>query len=125
MAFNPLSGVVGSVKVGATSYAFGKWSIKLKTKSIPVNNFNSNGRQQVVGGVTHAELTLEALTYDQGNMPFSTNATYSFILGYSATQSITVAFFIEEIDVDVDYDGAQPVKIQCTSNDITFSAAIA
>lgn len=124
MAFNPLSGTQGSVKIGLTSYAFGKWGVKMSAKALPVNNFNSNNRQQVVAGVTKEELTLEALTYDLGNMAFTAGNNYTFILGFDATHSLTRTYFVEDIEVTVDYDGLQSVKLTCQSNDTTFTAAI-
>jgi hypothetical protein len=124
MAFNPLSGVTGSVKIGALSYAFGKWTLAMKSNALIVNNFTGGGYQQVTGGVLSADLTLDALTYDQGNMPFSCGTTYTFILGYNATTTVTVAIFIESIEPTVDYDGAQPIKISGKSNG-PFTAAIA
>lgn len=116
MAFNPLSGITGSVKIGATSYAFGKWNLSMKSNLIPVNNFTGGGYQQIVAGVQSADLTLEALTYDQGNMPFSIGVKYTFILGYTSTATITVSIYIESIEPTVDYDGAQPIKISGKSD---------
>ncbi len=124
MAFNPISGIQGSVKIGVTSYAFGKWSLAIKGRALPVNNFTGGGYQQVVGGVIKADLSLEALTYDQGNMPFAVNTLYTFILGYNATTTVTVQIMIEEITPTVDYDGLEGIKITGTSNG-SYTAAIA
>lgn len=123
MAFNPISGINGTVKIGATSYAFGKWTLAMKTNVLPVNNFTGGGYQQVVAGVTSAELTLEALTYDQGNMPFTTGTKYSFILGYNNTTSTTVSIMVETIEPTVDYDGLEAIKITGKS-DGSFTSAI-
>ena len=122
-AFNPLSGIVGSVMIGTTAYAFGKWSLSMRTNLIPVNNFTGGGFQQLVPGVKRAELTLDSLTYDQGNMPFTVGQKYTFILGYTATVNNTIAIYVETIEPTVDYDGAQPIKITGQS-DGAFTAAI-
>lgn len=124
MPFNPISGIQGFVQVGAFLFSFGKWSLAMETKSLPVNNFNGLGFQQVVAGVTKAELTLDALTYDQGNMPFATGSFYTFNLGYSSTASIAVQILVEKIEPTIDYDGLEAIKITGQSNGI-FTAAIA
>lgn len=123
MAFNPVAGISGSVKIGATSYAFGKWSLAMKANVMPVNNFTGGGYQQVVGGVVSADLTLSSLTYDQGNMPFAVGTLYTFILGYNLTTSVTVQIMIESIEPEVDYDGLEAIKISGKSNG-AFSASI-
>lgn len=116
MTYNPQSGITGSVNVGGTSYAFGKWTLSMKTNVMPVNNFTGGGYQQVVAGVKSADLTLESLTYDQGNMPFVCGNQYTFILNYNALISTTVTIMIESIEPTVDYDGLQPIKISGKSN---------
>lgn len=116
MASNPQSGITGSVSIGGTSYAFGKWTLSMKANLMPVNNFTGGGYRQVVAGVKSADLTLEALTYDQGNMPFVCGNQYTFILGYNALTSTTVTIMIESIEPTVDYDGLQPIKISGQSN---------
>ena len=123
-AANYLTGIQASVQVGATTFRFNKWGLKYKTKAIPASNFNSNGRQEVAKGITTAELTLEQQSYDQGNTAFATGNTYAFQLFTSATQSFTISFFVEEIDIDVDYENNQAIKITGTSNDTSFTAAI-
>jgi len=123
MPFNPLSGITGSVKIGSVAFAFGKWALSIQTNLIPCNNFTGGGFQQLVAGVSKAELTLDALTYDEGNMPFTSGQKYVFILGYTATVNITLTMYIATIEPTVDYDGAQPMKITGQS-DGTFTAAI-
>ena len=123
MAFNPKSGIEGSVKVGATSYAFGKWTLNMQAKALLTNNFTGGGNQTVVGGVKKADLTIEALTYDQGNMPFSAGTKYAFILGYDSVTSNTVTIFVETIEPTVDYDGLEAIKITGTS-DGSFTPSI-
>jgi hypothetical protein len=122
--FNPLSGLSGSVGIGADKYAFGKWSLSMSANLIPVNNFTGGGYQQLVPGVKKAELTLDALTYDQGNMPFVVGQKYTFLLGYTATVNATISIYIGSIEPTVDYDGAQPIKITGMS-DGPFNASIA
>ena len=123
-AFNPLSGIQGSVMIGSVPYAFGKWACSMRCNLVPVNNFTGGGYQQMVPGVKRAELTLDALTYDQGNMPFTIGQKYTFVLGYTATVNLSISMYVETIDPTVDYDGAQPIKITGQS-DGPFSGSIA
>jgi len=123
MPFNPLTGLSGSVKIGSIAFAFGKWGLVMTANLIPVNNFTGAGFQQIVPGVKKGALTLDALTYDQGNMPFTCGNKYTFILGYSATVSLSLDIYIETIEPTVDYDGAQPIKITGQSDGV-FAASI-
>jgi hypothetical protein len=77
----------------------------------------------LVVGVKSAELTLDSLTYDEGNMPFTIGTRYTFILGYTATINTSLAVYIGSIEPTVDYDGAQPIKITGKS-DGTFTGSI-
>ncbi len=124
MVFNPLSGISGSVKIGTVAFAFTKWSVDMKCVVVKANNFTGGGYQQVVPGMCSATLTLEADTYDQGNMPFTVGNFYTFILGYTAGVSLTLAVMIESISPQVEYENGQPIKISGQSNG-TFGAAIA
>jgi hypothetical protein len=121
--FNPLSGISGSVQIGDTPYAFTKWTCSMKTLFVKANNFTGGGYQQGVAGITSATLTLEALTYDEGNMAFTSGSKYVFVLGYTESISLTVTVLVESIDVTVDYEGGQPIKITGQS-DGAFTAAI-
>jgi|SRR5215831_2337420 len=123
MPFNPLSGITGSVKVGAAAFAFGKWALSISANLIPVNNFTGGGYQQLVPGVLKATLTLDALTYDQGNMPITAGQKYTFVLGYTATITTSIGIYVESVEPTVDYDGAQPIKITGQS-DGSFTAGI-
>ena len=123
MAYNPLSGISGFVKISTTSYAFTKWTLEMKTNIVKANNFTGGGYQQVVPGITSATLTLEALTYDQGNMAFTSGNPYTFILGYMTGVSITMPVLLESITPSVDYESNQSIKIVGQSNG-TFTAAI-
>jgi hypothetical protein len=121
--YNPLSGVEGSVKVGTTAYAFTKWTASMKTVFVKSNNFTMGGYQTGVAGITSATITLESQTYDEGNMAFTSGNSYDFVLGYTSGVSLTITVMIESIDVTVDYEGGQPVKITGQSNG-SFTAAI-
>lgn len=122
-AFNPLSGIAGSVKISTTAYAFTKWTASLKTNLVKANNFTGGGYQQLVAGITSATITLEALTYDEGNMAFTAGNSYTFILGYTGMVNLTLTVLVESIDVTVDYEGGQPIKLSGQSNG-SFTAAI-
>lgn len=123
MAFNPLSGKSGSVMIGATAYAFSKWSASIKCNIVKANNFTGGGYQQVVAGLLSCSITLEALTYDQGNMAFTAGNSYTFILGYTTGINLTVTCLVEEIAPSVDVDGGEPIKISGQSNG-SFTASI-
>ena len=122
MAFNPLAGIDASVTVGETEFAFSKWGISMKCVVVKANNFTTTF-QMVVGGLISATLSLEAETYDEGNMPFSVGDFFTFILGYTSEVSLTVEILIETIEVTPDIENGQPVKISGPSNG-EFSAAI-
>jgi hypothetical protein len=121
--FNPLSGISGSVKIEDVEYAFTKWSLSMKCVVVKANNFTGGGYQQVVGGMISATLTLDADTYDEGNMTFTVGDTYEFVLGYTSEVDITITVLLESIDATVDYEGGQPIKIVGQS-DGGFTAAI-
>jgi len=123
MPFNPLSGISGAVAVGATEYAFSKWTVEMKCVVVKANNFTGGGYQQVVPGLCSATLTLEALTYDEGNMPFTVGDFATFVLSYSSTTDLTLGVMIESINVSVDIEGGQPVKLVGQSNG-AFTASI-
>lgn len=123
MPFNPLSGVTGSVAVDTDEYAFSKWTVEMKCVVVKANNFMGGGYQQVVPGLVSATITLEALTYDGGNMPFAVGDMPEFTLAYSATLSMTVTVMIESISATVDVEAGQPIKITGQSNG-AFTAAL-
>ena len=123
MPFNALSGVTGSVKVGATAFAFSKWSCAMKMKLGDVSNFTGGGYEQYVPGLTGAKVTLEG-PYDQGNMAFAVGTAFTLLLGFTATITLTVLAVCETIDVDVDIMApADKVKLGFQSNG-SFVAAI-
>jgi hypothetical protein len=121
--FNPLSGITGSVKISTTEYAFTKWTLEMRCVVVKANNFTGGGYQQVVAGMASATLTLEADTYDQGNMAFSVGTTYTFTLGYTALVTVDVPVMIESITPTVDYEGGQAIKVVGQSNG-SFTASI-
>ena len=121
--FNPLSGIAGSVKISTTAYAFTKWAVEMKCVVVKANNFTGGGYQQVVPGMASATLTLEADTYDQGNMAFLVGDNYTFILGYTTGVSLTLEVMIESISPEVNYEEGQPIKIVGQSNG-EFAASI-
>lgn len=123
MPWNPLSGKTGSVMIGSTAYAFSKWSAQIKCNLIKASNFTAGAYQRVIAGLLSCAITLEALAYDQGNMPFTAGNSYAFILGYTATINLTVTCLVGSIEPTVDIEGAQSLKITGDS-DGTFTAAI-
>lgn len=121
---NYQSGINGFVQIGTTLYRFGKWNLDMEAKYLPVNNFSNVGGQFGVAGISRGELTLEAKTWDAGNMAFVCGTTYTFVLGASATQLYTLSIFVEKISVGSEYEGLVPVKISGQTQGV-ISPAIA
>lgn len=115
MATNFLAGKAGYVKVGATSYSFGKWSFACKAGLVKVTNFNSGGQRQQVVGIIEGTLQMEG-PYDQGNMPFVVGTGYTWILGYTTGIQITIYAIIESVEPAVDAEGAATLKITAQSD---------
>lgn len=122
MTANYLSGITGAVLVGATAYSFSKWRIAIKCGLPKVTNFNTAPYQQLVAGILSSTVTLEG-PYDQGNMAFTAGTSYAFILRWTASISLTITGFIEELTPDEDVDGSPRVSITVQSNG-TFTASI-
>ncbi len=120
---NLLCGIQGSVKVGTISFSFNKYSIKIQTAAIVVNNFNSGGYQQVCVGVTKADVDISG-PYDGGNMPFSSGTSYTFIFGFSTMLTLSIPTQLTGITLENDYDGSPRVSLTGTSTG-AFTAAIA
>lgn len=117
-----LSGITGSVAVGATNYAFSKWRIPMKSGLPKVTNFNTAPYQQLVTGILSATIYLEG-PYDQGSMAFAAGTSYGWILRWTSSVSLTVTAFIEELQPDVDVEGAARVAITAQSSG-SFTASI-
>jgi hypothetical protein len=122
MAANYLSGVQAAVLIGATPYSFSKWSIPIEIDLPKITNFTSQAFQAIVAAVTRGTITLQG-PYNQGNMPFTAGSSYTFILQYTNSVSITVTALIEQIRPDIDVEDAQRITIVAKSNG-TFTAAI-
>ncbi len=116
MPLNLQTGVTGATSIGAQFYAFSKWVYKSKTALIDVPNFLGQGYIDRVFSLTDAELELSAKTYDAGNMSFATGTTLTFLLWTDALSSSTVNISVETIELGVEVDGAQPVKLTGKSN---------
>ncbi len=123
MPFNPLAGISGSVEIGEVAYAFSKWTVEMKCVVVKANNFTGGGYQQIVPGLVSATITLEALTYDGGNMAFAVGDFIDLTLSYSATISMEISVMVESISGTVDVEAGQPIKITGQSNG-SFTAAI-
>lgn len=122
MADNYLSGTTGHVLLGATEYSFGKWRLDMETAVPKVTNFTSGGFQALVSGITKGTITLEG-PYNQGNMPLTCGNSYSFVLKWTASVSITVTALITKLSIDDDAEAAPRVNVTAESNG-TFTAAI-
>lgn len=122
MSFNPISGIYGSVTVGSTPFALGKWKLSMKTNLPKVNNFTA-AFQLLVAGLTSATITASG-PYDGGNMPLICGNEYSFTLAYNNTISFVVTAIVESIEPEDDIEDAGRVSITAQSNGV-FTAAIA
>ena len=120
MAF--LSGVTGFVKVGAATYAFGKWKLAIKAGNPKVTNFAGGGYQDLVRGVISATLSCSG-AYDVGNMPLAAGTTYVFTLGLSPGVQLSASFLVTSLDVDNDVEDAPRLNITGESTG-TFTASI-
>lgn len=122
MADNYLSGIQASVVIGVTSYSFSKWGLEIETNLPKVTNFTSQAFQALVKGVTKGTITLEG-PYNQGNMPFTSGTSYTWILTWTTGISITVTALISRLAPDDDVEDAARIRIQAESNGV-FTAAI-
>jgi hypothetical protein len=118
-----VSGLTGSVKIGATSFSFDRWKLTIKTVLVEVTNFTSGGFQQFVTAITGATLTVSG-PYNTGNMAFVCGVAYIWILGFTALIALTVTAIIETLEPDVDAKGRASVSITAQSHG-AFTAAIA
>lgn len=121
MPFNPIGGPSGSVLVGGTPYAFGKWRAALKNGLPRVNNFTS-AFQQLVAGLTSATLSMDG-PYDAGNMPLVSGNLYEFTLNFAPSISLVVNGRVGEISPSQDIEDAARVSVTVESTGI-FTAAI-
>ncbi len=120
MAF--LSGKDGSVKIGATSFAFGKWRVPLKIGLPKVTNFTSQGAQLLVTGVYAGTVIVEG-PWDVGNMPFALGQSAVWLLGVSNAIALSVTGYIESIEPSDDTEDTPRVTITVQSSG-PFTAAI-
>lgn len=121
MAF--LSGTTGFVKIGSTTYKFGKWKLSMKSGVPKTNNFAGGGFQSNVAGMVGATLTFSG-PYDQGSMAFAVNTSYAFICGLDTGVELTVTARVSGIDVDNDVEGTPQVSVTAESTG-SFTASIA
>lgn len=121
MPFAPKSGITGFVKLGSTTYAFGKWSLAMKAGTPKVTNFTS-AYQAVVAGVVSATLTLSG-PWDYGNMPLVIGTSYVFHLGLDTGVELSLTAIVSGITPENDVEDAARVTVTAESNG-SFTAAI-
>jgi hypothetical protein len=109
-----VSGISGSVQIGAISYAFKKWSMDIDTNLPKVNNFLSIF-QQLVAGIRSANLTLEGPYYEGSYPPFIGGNLYIFILNFDNAQGLTGDFLIEKMTPSQDVEDAARLHITARS----------
>jgi hypothetical protein len=122
MAFNPLAGIAGAVKISTTAFAFGKWKATMKNKLGDVSNFTGAGYEQWIAGLTGAKITAEG-PYDEGNMPFTVGTSYALILQYTSGTTLNVTALCETIEPSVDVQNPQGITMTFQSTG-SFTAAI-
>ena len=122
MPFSPKSGTTGYVKLGTTTYAFGKWKVTFKAGAPKVTNFTGSGYQQLVAGVVSGTLTLTG-PYDNGNMPLVAGTTYVFHCGSDTGVELTFSAIVTQIEVDDEVEDACRVNVTAESTG-SFTAAI-
>jgi hypothetical protein len=116
MPTNFQGGIVASVKISSTGYAFDKFELTEKTNIAKVTNFLGGGYQQTVPGVYSADLTTSG-PYDIGNMgAMVPGDTISLILTFVSGTAVTVPFMVVDIKFTSDINDAQRISITWTSN---------
>ncbi len=75
-----------------------------------VTNFNSNGFDQFITGITNGKLELEG-TYDEGNMAFTVGNSYTVVVTYTNTVTLSLPCLLEDISVDIKVADPQRVKL--------------
>lgn len=123
MAFTPVSGKSGSVLVGGTAYAFGKWEYAMKTGTPKVTNFNGSGYRQLVSGITEGTITVDG-PMDLGNMALTSGNTYVMTLQWTNSVTLTGTGILASLTPSDDVEDAGRVKCTFEING-TFTAAIA
>lgn len=118
-----VSGTEGSVKIGSTAYAFGKWKAQMKMILPKVTNFTSSGAQELLSGVKSATITLSG-PYNSGAMAFTVGTSYTWLLNFTDAIGLSITARIESIEPDNDVEGNPIINITAQSTG-TFTAAIA
>lgn len=118
-----LAGTSGYVKLGATAYAFGKWTGTFETNLPNVNNYTGGGYQQLVKGITKGTIKLSG-PYNLGNMPLVSGNEYEFHLGLTATPvELVVTALVSKLELESDIDGRVSINVEAQSNG-AFTAAV-
>lgn len=107
------SGKDGAVLVGATPYAFGKWSAAINTKAVPVNNFTSQGFNESVPGFTGATITLDG-PWNINAMPLVSGTVYTFNLN-NGLNTMSIPARVTDIKPSNDAEGTPTVSVTAVS----------
>src|SRR5271166_4680908 len=110
MADNFLSGKQGQVEIASTTYSFRSWKAPMEIANPDITNFTSGGFQAILNAITKATITLEG-PYNEGNMAFTVGNSYTFVLGYTNSISLTVTAIVGKITPTVDVHKEQIVEI--------------
>ncbi len=100
MAYNPLAGKAASINIGSTAYAFDVAKVEIKNGLGKVTNFNSGGYDQFITGIMNGKLELEG-TYDEGNMAFTVGNSYTVIVTYTNSVTLSCPCILEDVAIDI------------------------
>ena len=124
MTYTPnfLPGKSGGVLLGATAQAWRKWTAKMFAKLGETPNFLASGYMTRVAGMVDSTVTLSG-AYDQGNMPWTVNASGTVTLQFTNSVTLVIAGLVESITSSVDVTEPQMQEVVIANNG-SFTAAI-
>lgn len=122
MAGSYLAGKGGSVSVGAGNLAFRTWKCSMKAAALKINDFLSQGCQNLIAGFLSATISISG-AYFAGGTPFTVGVTYTFTLGFSAALSLSVPAMVTELTPSVDAEKEITLDVTAESTGV-FTAAV-
>ncbi len=117
-----LSGKSGSISIGGSNYAFGKWEADFNNDLPDVTNFNSGGCEENISGIDRCNINAEG-PYNAGSMPLTVGTAYVFILRASSGVTWTVTARISNLKPITDHKDAVRLAITARSTAV-FTPAV-
>jgi hypothetical protein len=105
-----------------TQVAFRSWKASMKAVGLKINDFPSQGYQNLITGFFSAAITLDG-AYASGATALAVGNVYALELGYSATLSLTLSALITDITPTVDAEKEEVLSVTADSTG-TFVAAV-